>query len=127
VFAIEVITIVPILYIIVLAVRRSEENPPAWLDWASRVAAVIGILLSFWWLGGLTHLSQLFEFGSLVGVVAGTYLLGRGKLSGYIWFLLMNASCGFLMLIQGYYIMATQQLLSLAFVLDAYHIRKKRS
>jgi len=68
-------------------------------------------------------LTQWAELGVVVGFLVGTYRLAKDRLDGYLWFLLMNASAGILVYMQGYYWLALQQALSLGFVLDAYRMK----
>lgn len=118
---------------LVIALRRLDSNPSrrsksleAILDRFAQLAAVAGIGFSLYDLGGITALTQWAELGVVVGFLVGTYRLAKDHLDGYLWFLLMNASAGTLVYMEGYKWLALQQALSLAFVLDAYRIKRKK-
>lgn len=56
----------------------------------------------------------------------GTYMMAKDNAQGYLWLMLGNVSCASLMGIEGYFILMTQQLVSFAFVTDAFWVRKKK-
>ncbi|MBI3626890.1 hypothetical protein HY224_02505 [Candidatus Uhrbacteria bacterium] len=66
-------------------------------------------------------MNQWLEVSLTLGFLLGTYLLAKDKPSGYLWYILMNISCGWLMEIQGYHWLFVQQVLSLGFTVDAYY------
>ena len=110
---------------LLLAIRGQDgEKMPGALDRFAMIFAYVlltlGVLYSLLDYGGLTSLTQLLEIGITVGFLGGTYLLAKSKPLGWLLFLLMNASTGLLMLIQGNYILAAQQAISLLFVAYGY-------
>ncbi len=112
---------------LVIAWRGSTDEAPAWLKHLAFVAAPIGIAVSAADFGGLTTLSQWLEIGLVAGYLVGTSLIAYEYASGYLWFVLMHVSCGWLMWIQGYPWLLAQQVVSLAFILDAYVQRRRRA
>ena len=84
------------------------------------VLLTVGVLYSLFDYGGLTSLSQGLEIGVTIGFLGGTYLLAKSNPLGWLLFLLMNTSTGLLMLIQGNFILAVQQAISLLFVAYGY-------
>lgn len=106
---------------------RGKENEPNWLNIFALLGAVLGLLYSVRIFHGITTINQVLEMGIAVGFLIGTYLLAKENPKGYLWFLLMNASNAVLMGIQSYPWLCLQQIISFAFVLDAYLIEKKNS
>jgi len=89
-----------------------------------------GTLYSFYDYGGLRTLVQLLEIFIVIGYLFGTYYIARRQWTGWLWFMLMNISCGYLMFIQQKYLLAYQQYISLLFVgygLWHAYIRNKKS
>lgn len=78
---------------------------------------ILGSCYSFYDYGGLTSLSQLLEIGVMIGFLLGSYLLAKNRTSGWLFYMLMNACMGTLMLIQKKPILAFQQGVSLCFVI----------
>ena len=70
--------------------------------------------------GGITSVSQMLEIGVMIGFLLGSYLLAKNKPYGWLYFMLMNASMGTLMLIQNKPVLALQQAVSLCFVIYGY-------
>ena len=126
VLTVEAVCIVPIVLIIYAAAKRHEEEEAEWTDWLARAAVVVGIALSAWKLDGFNRPTQLLELGSNIGMLVGAYQLRRERLSGYLWFLLMNGSMGVLMFMQDNPVLGVVQAASLVFVLDAYRIKRQR-
>ncbi len=85
-------------------------------------ALILGVAYSVYDNGGIGGLSQLLEIGVVVGFLMGSYLLAKNNLNGWLFFMLMNASMGTLMLHQGKPLLAVQQLVSLGFVLYGFRI-----
>lgn len=104
---------------------RGRENGPKWLNIFAFLGAVLGLLYSVRIFHGITTVNQWLEMGIAVGFLIGTYLLAKENPKGYLWFLLMNASNAALMGIQSYPWLCLQQIVSFAFVLDAYVIERK--
>ncbi|WP_319584312.1 hypothetical protein [uncultured Pseudodesulfovibrio sp.] len=104
---------------------RGRGREPRWLDYLARFAVVFGLAASIYDFGGITTLTQVFELLVAAGFLIGTYLSAKNDVNGYFGFILGNLSCAALMCSQGYYIFMAQQLVSLAFVADAYRARQK--
>jgi len=119
---------VPAMIMGLIAARQGEMSfrGQAWLDYLARLMVVVGLGLSIYDFGGLTTLNQVWELGIAAGFLLGTYLLARQKAQGYFWFVVGNISAAALMLRQGYFVLMTQQLLSLVLVVDAYWVRKRK-
>ena len=77
---------------------------------------VLGVGYSLMHEGGLNALSQVLEIGVMLGFLLGSYYMAKNDNKGWLFFMLMNISMATLMLIQDKYVLAGQQLLSLAFV-----------
>ena len=97
-----------------------------WLDHLAKLMIVVGIGLSFYDFGGLTRFNQVLELGVAAGFLLGTYLLAKSKPQGYFWLILGNLSAASLMMRQEYYLLMTQQVLSLGLVFDAYRVQRQR-
>lgn len=104
---------------------RGKGREPRWLDYITLTSVVIGISCSLLDFGGITSLSQILELSLTTGFLVGTYLLAKKNPRGYLWFMLMNISCGALMLVQGWILLMVQQIISLGFVVDAYRHHKR--
>lgn len=116
---------------LVTAWRGVTSSPPKWLTWLDRMALVcipLGFAYSLYDFGGLTTINQGLEIGLVVGFLVGTYRLAKECSDGYLWYVLMHLSCGWLMWIQGYPWLLAQQIASLAFIAAAYRVaRRQRS
>jgi hypothetical protein len=109
------------------AVRGTAHDPPGWLDHLALVCIPFGFAYSLYDFGGLTTPNQWWELSLVVGFLFGTYLLAKEQPSGYLWYVLMHVSCGWLMYIQNYPWLFFQQLLSLVFIADAYRLARKKT
>lgn len=98
-----------------------------WLDHFSKLMIFIGLGLSFYDFGGLVTFNQFLEMGIAAGFLFGTYFLAKYKSQGYIWLAVGNISAALLMLRHGYYLLATQQIVSLGLVSDAYKIQRRKA
>ena len=107
-----------------LIALRGRGAEPRWLDMVSKLAVVLGLALSVYEFGGINTLGQFLELGIAAGFLLGTYLAAHNQAQGYLWLMLGNLSCAALMGRQGFSILMVQQLLSLAFVVDAYAVRR---
>lgn len=103
---------------------KGEETGPDWLRHLARLSVIFGLGLSLYEYGGITDISQLLELGIVAGFLIGTYLTAKDSQYGYLWLMLGNVSCSTLMGLEGFYLLMGQQLISLAFVIDAYMIRR---
>ncbi len=104
-----------------------EKEEPAWLIWTARIMVMTGLGISLYDFGGIVTESQILELGLAAGFLIGTYLLARDKPSGYLWFLLMNASSARLMFIQNFPWLALQQVISFGIVAAAYLVEKRKA
>jgi hypothetical protein len=111
---------------LVIALRGTAKNPPRLLDRLALVCIPLGFGYSLYDFGGITTINQWLEISLVLGFLVGTYLLAKERTSGYLWFALMNISCSWLMWIQDYKWLFLQQLISLAFVADAYITTRRR-
>lgn len=110
---------------LVIALRGTTNNPPQWLDYLALVCIPLGFGYSLYDFGGITTINQWLEIGLVLGFLVGTYLLAKERASGYLWYILMHVTCGWLMWIQGYPWLFFQQLVSLVFIVDAYRMTQK--
>ncbi|WP_419785309.1 hypothetical protein [Pseudodesulfovibrio sp.] len=117
----------PAMLVGLIIALRGHGSEPRWLDLLAKFSVVFGLAASFYDFGGINTLNQVFELLIAAGFLIGTYQLAKDRPQGYFWYVLGNLSCAALMLIQGYYILMAQQLVSLFFVADAYLMRRKRS
>lgn len=108
-----------------IVATRGDGLESAWLNVLAKLCVFAGLGLSLYEYGGITNVSQLLELGIASGFLVGTYLMAHNSRHGYLWLILGNMSCAALMGLEGYYILAGQQLFSLVFVTDAYVIRSK--
>ena len=88
--------------------------------WFAYALIPFGVGYSLYDYGGLVSLTQMLEICAVVGFLSGTYLLAKGARTGWLLFMLMNASVAALMYVQSNFIVAIQQLVSLAFVVLGY-------
>lgn len=107
---------------LILAIRGSTDKPPRWLDHTTLIMIPIGVVYSVHDLGGFGHLSQWLESVMVLGFLVGTRELGLERASGYLWYVLMHLACGWLMWHQELYGLFVQQVISLAFIADAYRV-----
>ena len=111
---------VPSMIFGLYTVYRHTETPNAVLDrlaWGFTYGSIlVGLGYSLWDYGGITSLSQFLEMGVMTGFLMGSYLLAKDRSTGWLFFMVMNASMAALMGIQGKPLLAGQQLISLCFV-----------
>lgn len=113
---------------LVVALRGGDvAGAPRWLDRLAAFFIPLGITLSFWDFGGLNTVNQWLELSLVVGYVIGTYQLAKQNAQGYLWFVLMHLSCGYLMWVQSYKWLTLQQILSLVFIVDAYVMSRRKA
>lgn len=110
---------------LVMAIKGRDYKVPRWLDWLAILCIFFGFGYSLYDFGGLTKINQWLEIGLVAGFLIGTYLLAKDKSSGYLWFVLMHVSCGWLMWIQDCRWMTIQQIISLGFIGYAYWMNKR--
>jgi nicotinamide riboside transporter PnuC len=91
------------------------------------VCLALGGSYSLYDYGGLTAVSQILELCIMVGFLVGSYLLAKKNLYGWLFFILMNACMGTLMLLQHKPLLSAQQLLSLCFVVYGFSVALKYS
>ena len=97
-----------------------------WLDRTAKLMVIVGLGLSLYDFGGLTTLNQFLELGIAAGFLMGTYLLAKSKPQGYFWLSIGNISAALLMMRQGYFLLVTQQMISLGLVIDAGRMQKRK-
>lgn len=105
---------------------RGHGKSPRWLDVLAKVIMVAGIAYSLYDFGGLTTVTQLLEVVLVSAYLIGTYQLAHERANGYLCYIVMHVSCGWLMWIQNYPWLFWQQVVSLGFVLDAYFMWRKK-
>ncbi|MBI4437970.1 hypothetical protein HY631_03410 [Candidatus Uhrbacteria bacterium] len=110
---------------LLIAVRTATAEPPRWLNRVALACIPLGFLYSLWDFGGFNTLNQWLETALVLGYLVGTYQLARERSQGYLWFVLMHVACGWLMWIQGYPWLLLQQIVSLAFIADAWRIQRE--
>lgn len=111
---------------LVIAWHGTAKKAPRWLDRLALICILAGLSYSLYDFGGLNTANQWLEIGLVAGFLVGTYLLAKEKANGYLCYILMHVCCGWLMQIQGYPWLFLQQLVSLAFIVDAYLVAQKR-
>jgi hypothetical protein len=98
---------------------RNAEVPNKFLHGFAALSTygflALGLGFSLYDRGGLVSLSQFLEIGVTIGFLCGSYLLAKRNSRGWLFFLLMNASMGALMLLREKPILAVQQMVSLGF------------
>lgn len=109
-----------------VAALKHGKRPPRWLDALALVGAAVGITYSLVDFAGLHAPSQWLELGVVIGFLSGTYLVAKARAEGYLCFLVMNLSAAALMWHQGFYWLFGQQLLSIAFIADAFLTYQRR-
>lgn len=112
---------------LIIALRGTTQKTPRILHRLAVVCVPLGFAYSLWDFGGLSTLKQWLEIGLVLGFLIGTYQIAKLRPSGYLWFVLMHISCGWLMWIQGYSWLFIQQVVSLVFIADAYYMSHKRT
>ena len=105
---------------------RGHGTEPKWLDTIAKLSVLVGLAFSVYEFGGIKNLSQFLELGIAAGFLMGTYMMAKDNARGYLWLMLGNVSCAALMGIEGFFILMAQQLVSLAFVTDAFLARGKK-
>lgn len=100
-----------------------EHKEPGWLKHIAIGSIIIGLSYSVYDFEGIHTWSQWTEIIMIAGFLIGTYQLARKKISGYIWYILMHLACIYLMNTFPWLIF--QQIISIAFVLDAYQTKRK--
>lgn len=111
---------------LITAIRGTTSNPPRWLDRLALIFIPVGFAISLYDFGGLNTVKQWLEIALAGSFLIGTYQLAKEKSSGYLWYVLMHISCGWLMLIQGYSWLFFQQVVSLIFIVDAYRTTQRK-
>ncbi len=124
--AVEASGVPAMLLGLVIAVRGINKKPPPLLDRLALVCIPLGFAYSLYDFGGLNTINQWLEIGLVAGFLVGTYLLAKEKPSGYLWYVLMHITCGWLMWIQAYPWLFLQQVISLGFIAAAYRVTRLR-
>lgn len=110
---------------LITALRGDPKKTPRWLNRLALVFIPLGFAWSIHDFGGLTTITQWLETALVIGFLVGTYLLAKERASGYLWYVLMHVTCAWLMVIEGYPWLFWQQVVSLAFIIDAYRVQRK--
>lgn len=105
---------------------REKGKEPQWLNFVAVAATVVGITVSVYDIGMMHELTQWLELGLAIGFLAGTFLLAREIASGYIFFMIMNASNAGLMYLEHYPWLVLQQIFSFGVMFYAYKLSKSR-
>ena len=120
----------PAMALGLVAALKGLEQTPRLLKKSAEMFAygllIVGVVYSLYDFGGITSFSQVLEIGAMAGFLVGTYLLAKKNPTGWLCFMLMNASMGTLMAIQAKPILAIQQAISFCFVLLGFS-RSRRS
>ena len=116
----------PAMIVGLIVAWRGHGTEPKWLDSIAKLSVLLGLSISIYQFGGIKNLNQFFELGIATGFLLGTYMMAKDNAQGYLWLMLGNVSCASLMGIEGFFILMMQQLISLAFVTDAFLTRRKK-
>lgn len=120
-------SVIPAMFLgLVIALRGLNKNSPHWLDRLAFVCVPIGLACSLYDFGALNTWNQWLEIALAAGFLVGTYMIAKEKAGGYLWYVLMHISCGWLMWRENYKWLFLQQAVSLIFIVDAYLTQKKR-
>jgi len=107
-------------------VYRNPEVPNRAFDrfasFCTYAFLLFGVGYSLYDYGGLVSLTQVLEIGVMLGFLVGSYLLAKKNLYGWLFFMLMNVSMATLMFLQHKPLLATQQLVSLCFVIYGFTV-----
>ena len=116
----------PAMLVGIMIAWRGHGTEPKWLDILAKSSVLAGLVLSMYEFGGIINLNQFIELGIAAGFLMGTYMMAKDNAQGYLWLMLGNVSCASLMGIEGFFILMAQQLVSLAFVTDAFLAHRKK-
>jgi hypothetical protein len=83
-----------------------------------------GLGYSFCYFGGFVTFNQWLEIGASGGFLVGTYLQAKDDERQYLAYMLMNLSAGTLLWREDYVWFTLQQIISIAFVIDAWLVRR---
>lgn len=111
---------------LITAIRGTAKDPPRWLDRLAVLCIPVGLAYSIYDFGGLNTIGQGLELGLVLGFLVGTYQLARERRDGYLWYLLMHIATSWLMLLQGYFWLFCQQVLSLVLIFIAYQTARRK-
>lgn len=115
----------PSMVLGLIIARGGLKAKPGWLDRTAWICIPLGFTYSLCDIGLMTASTQWLEAGLALGFLVGTYQLANQNKQGYLWYVLMHISCGWLMLIQDVAGLAAQQALSLVFIVDAYCMARR--
>ena len=112
---------VPSMLLGLYSVYKNSRTTPRRLGLLAKsvtyLAIALGVGYSLYAHAGINSVTQLLEIGVMIGFLMGSYLLAMQRLSGWLFFIIMNGSMASLMSLQDKPILAIQQLVSLCFVL----------
>ncbi len=104
---------------------RGKGKEPKWMNLIAYIGVVIGIVLSVYHVGFFTKFTQGLELMVSIGFLVGTILLAKKNFNGFICYMFMNAAMGTLLVVDGEWLLAVQQAISICFVFDSYRVYKK--
>lgn len=105
----------------------ASYRAPRLLQSAALLCTVAGIVVSFYHFKTLTKPTQLLEIILTIGYLIGTLQLAHNRRSGYLWFVVMHLSCGWLAFVQGMMVLFWLQIASLGFIAHAYLMSRQQS
>ena len=121
---------VPSMLLGLYSVYQKSEATPKRLGLFAKSVTYISIALGAGYSikthGGINSVTQLLEIGVMIGFLLGSYLLALNRLTGWLFFALMNGSMATLMFMQNKPILSVQQLCSLCFVIYGFILAIKR-
>jgi hypothetical protein len=97
------------------------------LEVVAIVCIITGICYSLYDLNGISRFTQLLEIILTISYLFGTYLLAKRNIRGYVCYIFMHISCGWIMYIHDYFWLMLQQIISLIIILNSYHIARKNA
>ena len=120
---------IPSMLLGLYTVYKKSALPSKYLNQVASIftygSIVLGVSYSMFNYGGITSFSQVLEIGIMLGFLLGSYLLAKNNRKGWLFFILMNGSMAILMLIQHRPLLATQQIVSLSFVIYGFRASGK--
>jgi hypothetical protein len=118
---------IPSMIIGLIITIKGKGKEPMWLNYIAIISIVIGLGYSWYDFNGIRTFHQFAEIVMIAAFLIGTYQIAQEKLSGYVWFMIMNGACMLLMYLDHYPWLVVQQIVSVSFVIDAYFVKKKKT
>ena len=116
---------IPSMAIGIIIALKGRGREPKWLKAIAIISIVVGLAYSWYDFSGIRTLRQFVEIVMMGAYLIGAYQLAHKKLSGYVWFMLMNVACIALMYLEDHPGLIIQQIISVGFVINAYMVKKK--